>query len=198
MQCRTNYEVRCKLQLHQNEHDLYTNKLQVRTQLSKKKHRQNSNSSVRFHAASSGHRSGISDSTFRESGVHVGKANILLDPAEYEFRWHLEGQNMYLLRVLSDHQHKRKVIHPESSIKEPICVNQKNDVLDGVFNKIWVTFYLKSANEVEVVMVRKTETDPASEIKVPGLLHGRVASSLSGPSGWSLRILPNPFSPTRL
>jgi hypothetical protein len=43
-----------------------------------------------------------------------------------------------LLRVLGDHQHKREIIHPQRSIEERFCVDKEYDVLDGIFNQLWI------------------------------------------------------------
>ena len=47
-------------------------------------------------------------------------------------------ENCYidLLRMLSHHEYERKIVHPESSVEQPICVDKEYDVLDGVFNEV--------------------------------------------------------------
>lgn len=46
-----------------------------------------------------------------------------------------------LLSMLSNHEHKREVVHPESSIEEPVGVDQKDDVLHRVLDDMRVGLY---------------------------------------------------------
>ena len=53
----------------------------------------------------------------------------------------LHVSSIYLLCMLSNHQHQRKIVHPESSIKQSISVNEKDDIFDSIFYELWISFY---------------------------------------------------------
>jgi hypothetical protein len=40
--------------------------------------------------------------------------------------------------VLCNHQDERKVVHAERNIKELICVDEENDVLDRILDQVLV------------------------------------------------------------
>jgi hypothetical protein len=40
--------------------------------------------------------------------------------------------------MLGNHQHQRKVVHPECDIKELICVYKEDDILEGILNEVGV------------------------------------------------------------
>ena len=42
----------------------------------------------------------------------------------------------YLLRVLGDHQHERKVVHPQSEIEQRVGIDEEDYVFHGVFNQL--------------------------------------------------------------
>jgi len=43
-------------------------------------------------------------------------------------------ESVHLLRVLSDHQHERKVIHPQREIEQCVSVYEEDDVFHSIFN----------------------------------------------------------------
>ena len=47
-------------------------------------------------------------------------------------KWGRKG--VYSLRVLSDHKHKREVIHAERGVEEAVGVDEEDDVLDCLFD----------------------------------------------------------------
>ena len=53
-----------------------------------------------------------------------------------------EGQVLarVLLCVLRDHEHEREVVHAERGFEEAVGVDEEDDVLDGLFNEVWLGF----------------------------------------------------------
>lgn len=47
----------------------------------------------------------------------------------------------HFLRMLGYHQHKRNIVHPQRRVKQAICIDQKDDVFDGLLDKIWCDLF---------------------------------------------------------
>ena len=43
--------------------------------------------------------------------------------------------------MLRDHQHEREVVHPQGGVEQPIRIDEEDDVLDGVFDKLGLALY---------------------------------------------------------
>ena len=74
--------------------------------------------------------------------------------------------------MLGDHQDKREIVHSQCSVEERFRINKKYDVLDGVFNYLWVGFCKQPLASLIVCSIKKTNLVDATE--VPTQLHDLV------------------------
>ena len=48
----------------------------------------------------------------------------------------MREMRQYLLCMLSDHEDKREVVHPQSRIEQSIGVHKENNVFDCIFDQV--------------------------------------------------------------
>jgi hypothetical protein len=120
---------------------------------------------MHYHAASGDRQSGTAGSIFLAPVTRGGMADILSDPNHKipyvraipvppqtfkhykdcflisELLNKLMRRLAYLLRMLSDHDDKRKVIHPQGGIEELVGINKEDNVLHGFLDYGCVRFY---------------------------------------------------------
>jgi hypothetical protein len=92
---------------------------------------------------SGGRLSWISGRTLTGLAALGGMAGILGDPAHFEYIIESDENDSktHFLRMLSNHEHEWKVVHPECGIKETIGVDEKYNIFHRIFHQVWFAFY---------------------------------------------------------
>ena len=68
----------------------------------------------------------------------------------------------YLLCMLRHHENEREVVHSERGIEQSVCINEENDVLDSILDKLRVAF-CKTPSERASWLTHSLHEDLTSE-----------------------------------
>ena len=65
-----------------------------------------------------------------------------------------EGGKAYLLRMLSDHQHEREIVHPKRGVEEAVGIDEEDDVLDRILDERRIRLFQPKQKPQRSLMVR--------------------------------------------
>ena len=77
-----------------------------------------------------------------------------------------EGGKAYLLRMLSDHQHEREIVHPKRGVEEAVGIDEEDDVLDRILDERRIRLFQPKQKPQRSLMIRWRAHDMRSQYTV--------------------------------